>query len=154
MRIRTLNELDINRLVEIGYACHQASAYGDFNFNPDKVIWYLKQSLTREDLITLVMVDDNEEPIGGILGCIAPHWFGNDVMAYDYVCILSDEHRKGSHGYQIYKAFIEEAKRRGATQVLLGTVSPTEEERDRMPILFKRLRMKHVGYVYELTFKE
>jgi hypothetical protein len=67
--------------------------------------------------------------IGWLAGGIAEQWFSRQLMAFEYGLFIAPEHRGGTAGPRLAKAFITWAEEHGAAIINMGITTGVHEER-------------------------
>ena len=93
----------------------------------------------------LFIAERDGEPVGMVLGAVTPHFFGNDLMASDFVVYIHPDHRGGSLVVRMLKKFEAWAFSLGAKVVSFGV--STEIDAERTIELYKRLGYRVTGAI-------
>lgn len=141
---------DVPQLLALGKEMHEESSYKQYSLNLRKLDVTLTSCIRDEMAIPLVAERDGKL-LGGIIGFISSHYFGDDLVASDMAFFLTKEERKGRLGLKLLMAFIEEAKRLGADQISIG--NSTGVDIDRIKKLYESLGLTHVGYQFHMRVK-
>ena len=120
---RSVHEADVLRL---GKMMQMESGYGEFVFDGGRLLGFLERS---DVYCALARVGG--EIIGGIVGCIAPHFFTTTLMAKDMALYIDPAHRGGSSAVRLVRGFEQWAKELGAKEVMLGQSTGIEIEKTR-----------------------
>ena len=147
MHVRPAVHGDINQFIELGREMHAESIFHVYDFDEAKLRSYIEMLIDQDWGIALALVDGNKT-VGGFLGVIVEHWFGKDKWASDVALFVAAEHRSGRAGLQLLHAYVDEAKRSGANQVVMA--NSTGYEPDRVARLFGKAGLKQVGYVMSM----
>ena len=124
MIIREAQHRDIPRMEELGQILWaETPHYKCFNYNPIKVRAYIEWMLNHRETAIAIVGEDNGVVQGGFLGFVQEHFFGSDKQAYDSITFVDPEYRGTLLGYRLMKRYVEEAKARGAKQILLGNTT-------------------------------
>ncbi len=86
--------------------------------------------------------------IGWMAGGIAEQWFSRQLMAFEYGLFVAPEHRGGTAGPRLAKAFITWAKEHGAALINMGITTGVHEERTGE--MYSRLGLKRSGLLYSM----
>lgn len=146
--IRDATTADIPRLLELGALMHKESIYAAYDYDTEKVGALMSTLISLSSGIIFV-AEEAGVIQGGFLGCVHPHWFGNDSVATDYALFLAPEHRNGSTAARLIKHYIQQARSKGAVQVMLA--NSTGVHLERVAKLFEALGFVKRGYVFELA---
>ncbi len=146
--IRDAVEADIPTLLGLGAMMHQESIYAAYHYDRSKVEDLMRAMIfSRYGL--LFVSQENGVIQGGFMGSINPHWFGSDLVASDFALFLAPEHRNGRTGLRLVKHYIEQAKAKGASQIMLS--NSTGVELERVASLYESMGFVKRGYVLELS---
>jgi GNAT superfamily N-acetyltransferase len=80
---------------------------------------------------------------------LAEHYFGNDRAAYGMALFIAAEHRNGMVGPRLIKQYVEQARDKGASEIVFENT--TGYEKERVGRLFLRLGFNHDGYVFSMN---
>lgn len=140
--IRQANIDDIDELVALGFRMKQESPrYRDKGYSGMKVRELLQALLASPDGIVLVATD------GGIIGMVwamvTTEFFSLDRKAVEFVVYVAPEHRGGTTGVRLVRAFEDAAAIRGAQYIVLGI--STGINADRTERLYERMGYEVAG---------
>lgn len=126
MLIRNATEADLPAVVSMGERFYATTHYKDFAaYNPASV-----EALARMLMDTgILLVADDNGPVGMVGLCVAPFAFNADVKAaYEVVWWVNPEQRGGLTGARLLKAIEPAAKDKGcaAIQMLHMSNSPPQ----------------------------
>lgn len=144
--IRNATLQDIPALVALGWLMHEESIYAPYSYDPNKVTEMIEALVTTRFGIALVAEIDGKV-IGGFIGTVVEHWFGHDTVASDLALFIDPEHRAGSTGLKLIKKYIETAREKNASQIMLA--NSTGYKSDRVAKLFEAMGFKRRGFVFE-----
>lgn len=147
IKIRKATLDDIEQMVELGTEMHLESEYVRYSFDPIKVAKTLTGVIEDKNGIAIVAERDGSI-LGGMIGYVTSHYFGNDLVASDLAVFVTSEERKGRLALKLIYSFIEQAKSLGANHISLA--NSTGVESDRIKALYERIGFKHVGYVFQM----
>ena len=146
IEIRNANPNDIERMVFLGREMHAESEYKQYDFD-DEVTTRTLTNIVGDSVAGIALVAESDGVIvGGIVGYVAPHYFGKCRVASDLALFVTKEERRGRLALRLINKFIERATELGADQISLGTTTGVESERVKQ--LYERMGFKHVGYVF------
>jgi GNAT superfamily N-acetyltransferase len=149
--IRHAEHHDIAAMVAVGREMHATSIFSKFDFNEEKLALHIGMLIELDSGIALVSEVDGEIQ-GGFIGAVVPHFFGNDLQSFDYALFLTEHARTGATGLRLIKAYIAEARAKGANQIMLA--NSTGYQPERVARLFESMGFKRLGYVFELSQDE
>jgi len=140
---------DVPALTALGARMHGESIYARYDYNVEKMS-KLFETLIGCPNVGIALVYETEGAIaGGFIGTVTEHYFGFDLQASDLALFIAPEQRNGTAAVRLIKAYIEEAKRRGAKQIMLGNSTGVDFER--VAALFESVGFVKRGYVFELA---
>lgn len=125
---------------------HAESVFSKYAYDFSKVSQRIGILIELERGIAIVATE-GEKIIGGFIGAVEPHWFGDDLQAYDLALFILPEKREGLTAVRLIKEYIRQAKEQGASQISIA--NSTGFEPDRVKRLFEFCMFSHVGYVME-----
>ncbi|TYL43910.1 GNAT family N-acetyltransferase [Dickeya sp. ws52] len=145
--IRPATKDDIPALVALGLQMHHESRYRVFSFDEEKCTALAEQLIDVPFGVVLV-AEHGGVIVGWMGGGIAEQWFSHDRLAFEYGVFISKEHRGGSAGCRLVKAFIQWAKDTGATEIRMGITTGVNE--DRTGALYQKLGFARAGQLYSM----
>lgn len=123
---RGAEEADIPVLVEMGREMHSESRFARYNFNPQKYAVLLQTVIPQG--LTFV-AEEEGKVVGAFVGGIAPHFFGDDLFAYDFLTYVAPAHRGKATGVRLIKRYINIAKAMGIEDIHVGVSAGIATER-------------------------
>lgn len=148
MHVRPAALGDIPTFVALGREMHKESpVYRKYDFDEPKVYDYFRQLIESDWGIVITLVKD-DEIIGGIAAIQCPQWFGSDRWASDIALFIHPDHRGGRAALSLLRAYIAEAKAKGASQIVMATSTGFEPER--IGQLFEAVGFQKIGAVYSM----
>ncbi|MDA5547377.1 GNAT family N-acetyltransferase [Yersinia massiliensis] len=138
---------DIPALVALGARMHRESRYVTFSFNEDKCA-ALAVSLINAEFGVVLVVEESDQLVGWVAGGIGEQYFSHERMAFEYGVFIAAEHRGGTAGYRLVKAFIDWAKNHGAAVINMGITTGVHE--NRTGELYQRLGLARTGSLYSM----
>lgn len=151
MQIRKAEVKDVVEIVNLAYEMHQETQFKQYDFDPVKLAEYIHR-LTSEDWGIALVAEHDDEIVGGFIGAVWPHFFGNSKQAVDFGLFVAPEFRGGLTGFRILKHYIKTAKEMGAEEIVIA--NSTGIDRDGVARLFEKVGFNHVGYVFTMNAKE
>lgn len=145
--IRHATAGDIPALIELGTRMYLESRYASGAFDADKCAALAKQLIDVDAGIVLV-AEQGGQLIGWLGGGIGEQWFSHSLMAFEYGLFIAPEHRGGSAGPRMVKAFLAWAKDNGAALVNMGITTGVHEARTGE--MYERLGLSRVGSLYSV----
>ena len=144
MRIREATAEDVDRLVEMGCAFLEASAYaGRIRKNPAQMAALIEQLIGMETGAVLV-AERHAEPVGMIGLIVYPHSISGDLTGAELFWWVNPEAR-GRTGIALLRAAERWAKDRGAQQMLM--IAPNKDVEQ----LYAALQYTPLEVTYERT---
>ena len=137
-------------MLELGKAMHLESKYSNYNFDEVKLGNTISELIEVDRGIALVG-EMQGKIVGGLLGYLAEHYFGNDLAAYGLALFIDAEHRNGMVGPRLIRQYVEHARDKGASEIVFANT--TRYEKERVARLFLRLGFNHDGYVFSMNGK-
>lgn len=144
--IRNATHYDVAVMAEIGRLMHAEGVFSKFNYDYERVV-RLISTLIELDRGIAIVATEGDKIIGGFIGSLDQHWFGNDMQAYDLALFIVPEKRQGLTAVRLIKEYIKQAKALGASQISIANSTGFEPER--VKALFEYTGFKQVGYVME-----
>lgn len=146
--IRNATVGDIPALIELGTRMYLESRYAETSpFDEQKCTDLAKQLINAEFGVVLV-VEESGQLVGWVAGGIGEQYFSHERMAFEYGVFIAAEHRGGTAGYRLVKAFIDWANNHGARVINMGITTGVHEERTGE--LYQRLGLARTGSLYSM----
>lgn len=148
MMIRNATAGDIPALIELGTRMYLESCYSENSpFDADKCA-ELAESLIYSAAGCVLVAEKSGQVIGWLGGGIAEQFFSRQLMAFEYGLFVAPEHRGGSAGPRLARAFIEWSKEHGAAVINMGITTGVHAERTGQ--LYSRLGLQRTGLLYSM----
>ncbi|MDO9100504.1 MAG: GNAT family N-acetyltransferase [Caldisericota bacterium] len=147
MHVRQADLGDIPAFVAMGREMHGESIFREYDFDEPKLYEYFRNLIESDWGIVHTLVKDGEV-IGGFAGLIWPHFFGNDKQSADIALFITEQHRGSRAAVSLLKAYVEDAKAKGASQILIANSTGFEQER--VVQLFESVGFQKVGAVLSM----
>jgi GNAT superfamily N-acetyltransferase len=151
MKIRFAKPSDVSGFALAGSRVHGATRFQSFDYDVERVAQSLGAIVANPagPHCFIVAVDEQEEPIGWLIGCIECHFFSDRLVASIINYGVLPERRMGGAGLRLLTAFRRWAQNRGAVELNAGVNSGTDLERvDRF---LRRLGFKFMGGNYSMN---
>ncbi|MHA7847246.1 GNAT family N-acetyltransferase [Serratia sp. D1N4] len=145
--IRHANAGDIPALIELGTRMFLESRYASGSFDEEKCAALARQLIDADAGIVLV-AEHGGHVVGWLAGGIGEQFFSRALMAFEYGLFIAPEHRGGSAGPRMVKAFIAWAKDNGATLINMGITTGVHEARTGE--MYERLGLSRIGSLYSM----
>lgn len=152
IKIRQARQDDLATLLIHAKNMFEESQYSQYSFNKHKVVRLFDGLISNPDGIVLVAEHPEDGIIGGFIGGIAPHWFGDLKTTFDFGVYVSPKHRGGRAGPMLVKAYIDEATRKGAAECSIGNT--TMVNIDAVARMYEKLGFTKVGYNFKMKLGE
>lgn len=144
IRYATLDDLDV--LMDLAELMHQESPrYSRLSFNSDKVL-ALYVNLINTGIV--LVVEKDQQIVGGLAGFVAPHWFSDDLVASEFGVFLLPDHRGGTAVVRLIKEFIRWSKDKGAKMIQIGVSTGVRTEET--AALYKAIGLKPCSFGFEV----
>lgn len=148
MMIRNATAGDIPALIELGTLMYLESRYSENSpFDADKCA-ELAQNLIYSPSGCVLVAEKDGQIIGWLGGGIAEQFFSHQLMAFEYGLFVAPEHRGGSAGPRLARAFIDWSKEHGAAVINMGITTGVHAERTGQ--LYSRLGLQQTGLLYSM----
>lgn len=145
--VRDAHGYEVDKLAAIaGRVLAESPTYTRMEFDHEKTANYIAGAiLKQEGWFIRVIADENDEPVGGLIGACEPVLFGPDKIAYDITMMIDREHRGKCirQFIQCCEDFREWAIANGAKIVKLGVSSGIKI--DSISNVLERLNFARIG---------
>lgn len=142
---------DVQTIVEIARTMHAESKFAAYDFDPDKLADLVLELIeTPRGLVFVAEVDS--QVVGGFVGGVSTHFFGNDLVSSDYGTFVVPEHRNTGVGAELILAYVERAKALGVDEISIA--NSTGYKPEKVAALFKALGFSQDGYVFSMRAKQ
>lgn len=141
---------DIPELLEIAVGFwNESPSYQQRPINLNKVKTQLQTLILYPSQgCVLIVLDDEDNILGGFMGGLQEEWQSDSLMAFDYCLFVKPEYRGGRAAYLLIKSFLEWAKEAGATWIQCGTA--TQINTDKTISFYKKFGFEHTGSFLEM----
>ena len=118
---RTASPEDLPEILALGQQMHEESAFRHFDFSLSKCAMLFHTCVTNPDTHFIqVAVGPTGAIIGLFVGHISEYYFGDDLIASDYLWYVAPEHRGSRAGILLLRDFQVWAAARHASEVHIG----------------------------------
>lgn len=150
MKIRLANLEDVPGFVQAGLRVHGATRFRSFDYNVERVTQSLHAIIANPQgsHCFIVAVDDSNNPIGWIIGCIERHFFADQLVASVINFGVLPERRTGGAALRLLTTFRSWAENRGAIELSSGVNSGTDL--GKVDRFLRRLGFRYTGGNYSL----
>lgn len=138
---------DIPMILVLATTMHEESRYRRMKFAPARMAELTARLIAYPDGLVLVAERDGKI-VGTMLAQISPHWFTDDVIAFEYGVYVLAEHRGSMFGAHMIRRFTRWAKQHGAKMIDLGITTAITE--DRTTAFYERMGFARVGTVLSM----
>lgn len=93
--VRDAHGYEVDKLAAIaGRVLAEAPTYTRLAFDQDKTANYIAGAILKQDgWFIRVIADENDEPVGGLIGVCETSLFGPDKIAFDVTMMIDKSHR-------------------------------------------------------------
>lgn len=141
--IHVPSPLEAARAVELAASMHSESDYADLPYDKLVTLNHVLEPSEVSPYIALVATNDEKEVIGFMFGIITPFFFNDMLVANDLAVFVQQNNRGYVIAKMLIEAFEEEAKRRGAVRIYLGSTTGVQPERTLQ--LYEKLGYSYIG---------
>lgn len=146
--IRDIQMADVPLLISYGAAMHAESIYAPLDFDPAKLMALAEVVLDNRQIYYARLVEKDGEPVGFIVGYVAPHFFGNDLTCGDFLVYVTPEARGSMAGPRLIKDYINWCLAKGVKMPCLGVSAGIDAEQ--IGALYKRLGLTDTYTIYRM----
>ena len=141
---------DIPELLEIAVGFwNESPTYKQRTVNLKKVKTQLQTLILYPSQgCVLLVLDDDDNILGGFMGGLQEESQSDSLMAIDYCLFVKPEYRGGRSAYLLIKVFTEWAKEQGATWIQCGTATKIQTEKTIN--FYKKMGFEHTGSFLEM----
>jgi GNAT superfamily N-acetyltransferase len=143
--IREATDFDVPTCLQLGLEFQQTSEFGELTPNINKMLGFGYHAAQADDYC--FFVSENKGKIDGFLiGSVCEYVFGHDLLAEEHLMYVLPEHRNGTTGVRLMRAFEQWGTEKGAKAL---SFSPNAFGPDpRWHSFTKRLGYDHSGFMY------
>ena len=125
MRVRVARLPDVPALVALGQEfINEAPNYKSRPYIAEKAAEHFTSLINGGGVV--ILVEQDQQIIGGFVGRIGGDWFNNTKIAFDDVLYVRPEFRKTRAAYVLIQTFIGWAVGMGADRIQCGTTTGVE----------------------------
>ena len=119
--IRKINKDDILKVIALCRMMHEESTnYKHMLFSPERVLEVILMTVENG---YISVIEQGDELIGIMAGCLVQPAFSRDFMACDYMLYVKPEYRGGMTAFRLVRDYIKWAKERGAKIITVGVTA-------------------------------
>jgi GNAT superfamily N-acetyltransferase len=149
--VRFATENDRFGLFKLAALMHRETDFRHFDFDPKTALDGLGDWIHGQPN-RFMLVAEHDFAVVGMLGvAIRKTWFGADTFASEELFYVHPGHRGSRAAYYLMRAFVEQAKERGADHLRAGVATSTGKAAER---LYERFGMFYVGGNFSAHIKE
>lgn len=152
IRFATLD--DVQAFVDMGRRFHSLTRFRIYDYKPEMVRQQLTALIGHKagTHCFLVAVSADQQPVGGLVGCIESHLFSDQPVATLIHYDVLPEHRLSGAAVRLLTAFRKWAENREAFELCVGVNSGVDLEK--MDRFFRKLGFEVTGgnYALKLVF--
>lgn len=145
MIIRDATLADVPAMVQLGFMLRNESIFKDSDFDKPKVAQLFEQLITQPHGIVILAQGEDGEIVGGFVGAVMEHYFGHDLMSFDYAVFIKKDRRGGFTAPRLINEYKRQAKEKGAKIIMLAPSVDINIEKTAE--LFERMEFRRIGYV-------
>lgn len=124
--IRPASPSDVPRLVALGAEMHADSSYRDQPYMPEKVADLMHRLIGGAGVV--FVSERAGEVVGGMAGGVAPNWFNDEAVAFEYGLFMQKKARQSTAAARLIDTFCYWAKARGAKRLRVGITTGVQVE--------------------------
>ena len=143
--IRDARIQDVPTIIQLAAEMHAESSYATLPYSPSRVK-ELAASLIHAPLGILVVAEDGHGVFGMMAGQVGGHFFCDVPVATEYALYVKPEKRGGLAGPKLLAQFVAEARKRGASRIVLGDTANISDKASR---LYEKAGFKQFGRLYQ-----
>lgn len=152
IKIRNAEQEDIATLVELSYVMFKESQFAQYQFNPMKMEALWANMINAPTVGICLVAEVDGEVVGGFLGAVTEHFFGDCTYAADMGLFVHPDHRKGKVGILLLQGYLAAAKALDADEIVIGNSTGLEFER--IAALFESVGFRKYGYVFRMKVEK
>lgn len=137
---------DAPRLAEMGELLHDTSSYAAIPYNRAKVEDMMRSLIGGAGAVFVIRKEGRI--VGGLAGAVAPHWFSDELLGYEYSFFIEPDSRHGITAVKLVTAFTTWCKLRGAKQIRMGITTGINEQGTAG--LYRMIGFKDAGSLFKL----
>ena len=150
---RVAIDLDLMRLITIGEEYfNEVSRWTNFSFNRGKVMRSAMFAIANKDHNIFMAVDDNNEILGFLWGCITGQIWSDDPVGHDVFLYVRPKFRGNGIAKDLVKMFLDWCQACGCKGVQMGANSGIQDDAPAVN-MYKSLGFGSGGRCFNLQFK-
>ena len=146
--IRPATPADLSALIELGKSMHAESVYSHLPFDAAKVSTLLVQLMNGSGCVFVAERDGRV--IGGFAGGIAPHYFCDVLMAFDFALFVRKDKRGALAAAYLVEAYVDWALERGIDPRNIQLGISTGVDFERTASFYSRMAFEQVGGIFRM----
>lgn len=151
MIVRPVSEPDRERCIELGRALHAEGSLAFVPFSDERASRLLRAAVQNPERVFLWVAEDEGQIIGMRAGVMEPYWFAEEKdgrLASGRLFYVIPERRGGTAAVRLAHAYIEWAKKNGATEIEFSTSSGIRTEQTER--FYSKLGGTYLGGIYKI----
>ena len=150
---RVAIDLDLMRLITIGEEYfNEVSRWTNFSFSRGKVMRSAMFAIASKDHNIFMAVDDNNEILGFLWGCITGQIWSDDPVGHDVFLYVRPKFRGNGIAKDLVKMFLDWCQACGCKGVQMGANSGIQDDAPAVN-MYKSLGFGSGGRCFNLQFK-
>lgn len=146
--IRKAQQGDLKFMVEMASLMAKEGAFRRISFNHEKTATFGLKRMFSDSGFAWVATDEDNIPVGMLIGQITPYIFSGDLIAVDDAWYMVPKMRGSIQGVKLLKQFVKWGLGKGAVEVCVGV--STGVNLPRTGKLLSRLGFTEVGGTFKL----
>ena len=137
---------DMSAIVELGLELQEQSIYAGIKPDQLKFRKLVGQMMLSKTGRVWVIVDDNDDPQGFLLGMVTEFFFSKEMYATDVAFYVREGYR--NYAMNIVKAFISWAKSKPKVKQIKMAISSGMDTDGRTGMMYELLGFENLGGIY------
>lgn len=153
--VRDPNVDDMEEMVNITERVWNESFYAPLAFSHEKTLNYIYGAVVKQpNWFARIIVDENNKPVGGLIGYCESMLSSNDLIAYDVSMLIDKDHRGRclKEFVQVIEEFKQWSIKSGAKVIKVGVSSGINI--DKASAFIERLGFARIGALHGMTVGE
>ena len=145
--VHEATKADIPYMVAAGQRLFYEARSLKFEFDPEKARKIGNDLIGTEYCVAFKMLNDNNEPIGFIMGIVYPALWGEHKQVVDVAVFIEKPYRNSGAGLMLIQAYVDECKRRGIEDIVIGISACINNESAKH--VMEKIGFQSVGYLMQ-----
>lgn len=151
MQIRKAKLEDVPTLLNMAKDMWAEAQQSNYPMNDEKVARLFTFMVDDPSAIFIVAEDKEDGIVGAFMGGVAPHYFGDQLMSYDFGLYVTPKHRKGWTGPMLVKAYVDTARAMGVAECGIGNTTGIKSEA--VAAMYEKAGFVKVGYNFRMNLR-